>query len=110
MDTENNALCEHPELSLSKGGRKHEITAAGYRAVDSAGPESGIRAAGPTVSVGGGVGARAAQEQLGSVMQQAQHVFSQSVHAGVTHLLQVKDVLQEERHLLLWEQNPAFKA
>lgn len=58
----------------------------------------------------GAVRARVAQEQLSSVVQQVQYVFSQGVHAGVTHLLQIKDVLQEEQHLLLREQNQTLKA
>lgn len=54
--------------------------------------------------VANGVGAQVGQQQLRAPVQKVEDVLSQGFHAGVAHLLQIKDVLQEEQHLVLQEQ------
>ena len=54
----------------------------------------------------GGAGAvctQVGQQQGGAAVEQVQHVLGQALHRGVAHLFQVKDVLEEGEHLVLWK-------
>lgn len=43
------------------------------------------------------------QQQLRAAVQQVEHVFCQSLHRGVAHLIQVENVLQKVQNLVLEE-------
>lgn len=55
------------------------------------------------VEVPQGVCSQVGQQQFRVAVQQVEHVLCQSLHWGVAHLIQVKNVLQKVQHLVLKE-------
>lgn len=54
------------------------------------------------------LGSQVRQQQLGASVQKVQRVLRHALHRGVSHLIQIKYVLQEVQHLLLQTQHAAL--